>query len=255
MQFIVAAETDEANRPYVTSWSLDRHREALDDEDMLHCIVEDAAGVRVGYLIVLGAAGLHSTVELLRLVITDKGKGYGRSVLEAVQAFAFRERSARRLWLDVRERNARARRLYASCGFKVEGTMRDVCRTKEGYESLLIMSILAHEYGEAQQAEPPEPESVLAVLKERGTVPEAGVLAPRTAGRTDARVYPVVADGKPLYVLKYDNTDANRHAASFLQEAGAQGWMPVVRHIDPEYRYFVYDYMDGQSGRWLRMCS
>ncbi|WP_268633695.1 hypothetical protein [Paenibacillus alginolyticus] len=41
-------------------------------------IIEVARGLRVGFAIVLGTASSHDTVDLLRLVLTDKGKGFGK---------------------------------------------------------------------------------------------------------------------------------------------------------------------------------
>ncbi|TLS50787.1 GNAT family N-acetyltransferase [Paenibacillus antri] len=248
LNFVVSAERDEANRPYITPWELERHREAATDDDMLHLIIEGAGGERAGFAILLGTASVRGTIELLRLVVTAKGKGYGKAALQAVQAYAFRERHARRLWLDVKERNARARNLYETMGFRVEGRMRDVCREEEGYESLLIMSILEHEYDPDANAREPAPEEALESLRKRGIVPASSVLSPRMAGKTDGRVYAIASDGLPRFMLKYDVPDYIRTAATFLREHARSGWMPEVRYIDPEYRYFVYDYVPGRPG-------
>ncbi|WP_274364110.1 GNAT family N-acetyltransferase [Paenibacillus thermotolerans] len=248
LNYVVAAELDEANRPYIAPWSFERHKQALDSEDMLHLIIEDARGSRVGFAILLGTAASRSTVELLRLVVTDKGKGFGKATIQAIQWFAFHERNARRLWLDVRERNMRARRLYESMGFRVEGTMRDACRTEAGYETLMIMSILAHEYDPALKEQDLEPEEVLDLLRNQGIIPKSSVLSSRMTGKTDGRVFAILTDNRPRFVLKYDEPVYNRNATAFLQEYAAGGWMPKVRYIDPEYRYFVYDYTVGKPG-------
>ncbi|MCI3918967.1 GNAT family N-acetyltransferase [Paenibacillus sp. TRM 82003] len=248
LQYVIAAEADEANRPYITPWSLERHREALTEEDLLHLVVEDADGRRVGFAILLGATSTHGTVELLRLVVTEKGRGYGRATIQAVQAFAFAERKARRLWLDVRERNFRARRLYESCGFRIEGCMRDACFTMGGgYESLLVMSILAHEYEPDRVTSDPASEEVLQTLKELGIVSASSGLSPRMKGKTDGRVFAIYEEGAARFALKYDRPEANRNATLFLQTY-ANGWLPAVRYIDPEYRYFLYDYLAGRPG-------
>jgi RimJ/RimL family protein N-acetyltransferase len=248
LHYVVAAERDEINRPYITPWSFEKHRQALDDVDMLHLIVEDLNGGRVGFAILLGTGVTHGTVELVRIVITDKGKGYGKETLQAIQRFAFHELKARRLWLDVKERNMRARRLYKALGFRVEGTMRDVCRAEGGYESLLIMSLLAHEYEPGTNEQVPRPEEALDTLRRMGIVPASGVLLPRMAGKTDGRVYAIAVDGLPRFILKYDEPNYNRNATAFLREYSGRGWLPEVWFIDPQYRYFLYDYVAGQPG-------
>ncbi len=51
-----------------------------------------------------------------------------------------------RLWFDVLLSNQRAQALYRSEGFVVEGRLRDGWKTASGYEDMLLMSMLAHEY-------------------------------------------------------------------------------------------------------------
>lgn len=79
-------------------------------------------------------------------MVAEKGRGHGRAALRLVKERAFGELGAHRLWLDVKEENARARRLYESEGFVSEGVLRDSFWTGEGYESLVVMSILESEY-------------------------------------------------------------------------------------------------------------
>ena len=58
---------------------------------------------------------------------------------------AFRDLGAHRFWLDVKARNLRAQRLYLSEGFVEEGRLRESVRTDEGYDSLVVMSMLESE--------------------------------------------------------------------------------------------------------------
>ena len=64
------------------------------------------------------------SLEFRRIVITDKGKGYGRESLRLIKKMAFEELSAHRLWLDVKDHNLRARHVYEAEGFMVEGVLR-----------------------------------------------------------------------------------------------------------------------------------
>ena len=133
LDWIVAAESDPANAPFVTQWPRERHARALDDPGMRHLLVEDAGdGRTVGYVILAGLERPRDSVELLRIVITDKGRGYGGETLRWVKRLALEELRTRRLWLDVRPDNPGARRLYEREGFVTEGA---------GPGGLIILSI------------------------------------------------------------------------------------------------------------------
>ncbi len=70
----------------------------------------------------------------------------GRTILRQVKKWAFADRKAHRLWLDVKETNERALQLYLSEGFCMEGTLRESLRTGDAYESLIVLSMLRREY-------------------------------------------------------------------------------------------------------------
>jgi RimJ/RimL family protein N-acetyltransferase len=68
-----------------------------------------------------------------------------------VKRAAFERQNAHRLWLDVLDFNVRARRLYETEGFVVEGTRRDCLRRGDRYVSAVIMSMLESEYRSERQ--------------------------------------------------------------------------------------------------------
>lgn len=147
LDFVMEIEQDGANRPFVVLWTRAQHKACLSSEDKAHFVVEIVSErSRVGYLIVAGLADANKSVELKRLVITEKNRGYGRATLRLVKWLAFTEWGAHRLWLDVKEQNFRARHLYESEGFVVEGVMRESNKTEAGFESLVLMSLLQREY-------------------------------------------------------------------------------------------------------------
>jgi len=145
LAFVLREEGDEENRPVIGRWPCDRHLEALADGDVEHWILED--GVPVGYAILTGVENPGRILCLKRLMVAEKGRGDGRAALRLIKERAFKELRAHRLWLDVKEENRRARGLYESEGFVAEGLMRDSFWTGEGYESLVVMSLLEREYG------------------------------------------------------------------------------------------------------------
>lgn len=145
LDFVLAAERQPDNALYVGQWSKERHEEAITSKDEAHFVVS-CGGRRVGYVILAGLSDPHRAVSLRRIVVVEKEKGYGRQILRWVKAFVFETLGYHRLWLDVLERNERARRLYESEGFVTEGVLRDSWKTADGYESMLVMSMLKIEY-------------------------------------------------------------------------------------------------------------
>lgn len=150
--FVYNVEHAEENSQFLLPWSEESHREALTNPDIRHLIAEKTeTGQPLGYVILAGLANPHDSIELMRITLTVKGKGYGRNILRQIKHWAFMGRQANRLWLDVKETNDRALRLYLSEGFRIEGKMRECLKTGDTYESLIVLSILAREF--SRQAE------------------------------------------------------------------------------------------------------
>lgn len=147
LEFVLKAENDAENRTYIGQWSKEQHTAAIQSPGFAHLVIVDRrTEERIGYAILNGLQPQSHSIELKRLVIVSKGKGYGREALHATKKIAFDEWNAQRLWLDVRTENVDAERLYASVGFQSEGVLRD-CDFADGrFVSMRIMSILKSEY-------------------------------------------------------------------------------------------------------------
>ncbi len=114
LEFVPREEGDDANRPFIGRWPRVRHLEALAADEVEHLIAEGRDGAPVGYAVLAGIGEPGRILCLKRLMVVQKGRGYGRAVLRLVRERAFGELGAHRLWLDVKEGNARARGLYKS---------------------------------------------------------------------------------------------------------------------------------------------
>ncbi|MEO7851934.1 MAG: GNAT family protein [Rubrivivax sp.] len=151
LDFVVSVETDSANRPFVTPWERTQHEGAVRIPDFRHFIVEGGADyASVGFVILQGCRNPQRSVELKRLVLQTKGQGLGRACVRLLKEMAFRDLRAHRFWLDVKQLNTRALALYASEGFVTEGCLRESVRVSQddadGYDSLIVMSLLDREY-------------------------------------------------------------------------------------------------------------
>lgn len=151
LDFVIALEHDQRNLPFISPWERVQHEGALRFPDFRHFIVEAGPdGARDGFVILQGCRNPHRSVELKRLVLQHKGQGLGRACVRLLKRMAYRDLRAHRFWLDVKQLNTRALALYASEGFVEEGRLRESVRISgdnaDGYDSLVVMSMLDREY-------------------------------------------------------------------------------------------------------------
>lgn len=147
LDFVTSVEQDPANRPFITPWERTQHEGAIRFPDFRHFIVEAGPGyASTGFVILQGCRNPHRSVELKRIVLQAKGQGLGRACVRLLTQMAFRDLGAHRFWLDVKASNPRARALYLSEGFVEEGRLRETVKTADGYDSLIVMSMLQSEY-------------------------------------------------------------------------------------------------------------
>ena len=147
LDFVISVEQDQSNLPFITPWERTQHEGAVRFPDFRHFIVE--AGPQyasAGFVILQGCRNPHHSIELKRIVLQPKGQGLGRACVRLLTQMAFRDLGAHRFWLDVKSRNLRAQALYRSEGFVEEGRLRESVRSAEGWDSLIVMSMLENEY-------------------------------------------------------------------------------------------------------------
>jgi diamine N-acetyltransferase len=149
LDFVISVEQDPANRPFITPWDRTQHEGAIRFPDFRHFIIEAGAGYpSAGFVILQGCRNPHHSIELKRIVLQPgaQGRGVGRACIRLLAQMAFRDLGAHRFWLDFKARNARAQALYLSEGFVEEGRLRESVRADDGYDSLIVMSMLHHEH-------------------------------------------------------------------------------------------------------------
>ena len=158
LDFVISVEQDTSNRPFITPWERTQHEGAVRFPDFRHFIVETGADYeRAGFVILQGCRNPHHSVELKRIVLLpeDQGHGLGRACVRLLAQMAFRDLGAHRFWLDVKSKNERALALYRSEAFVEEGRLRDSVRSGEGYDSLIVMSLLEPEHAALVRAREP----------------------------------------------------------------------------------------------------
>jgi diamine N-acetyltransferase len=106
LTYVLKAEQDYQNRQYIIPWSREQHLQAMVNPDITHMLVWNQT--RIGYVILTGLIAPHQSIEFRRIVITEKGRGYGKATIEMIKKLAFETYNAHRLWLDAKVQNNRA---------------------------------------------------------------------------------------------------------------------------------------------------
>jgi diamine N-acetyltransferase len=145
LEFVLSVEADPDVGRWIHAAPRERHEQVLGDPDLTH-LIASVDGSDVGFVLLAGLTNPHAAVELRRIAMAERRRGYGSAALVAAVDWVFSERDAHRVWLDVHVDNAVARAVYRRTGFVEEGVMRDALRVGDGWESLVLMSQLRDEW-------------------------------------------------------------------------------------------------------------
>lgn len=117
---------------------------SIDDPNNENYIIERDGGPAGNFLL----KNHEWLFDFAILIVREPGRGAGRFALEWGLHRAFVECEAHRVFLEIRESNARIRRMAVHLGFKEEGCYRDGFRdqTTGRYENLIPYGLLASEY-------------------------------------------------------------------------------------------------------------
>ena len=99
----------------------DVHRANLTDDNWAYFIGLDAQGVPQGFAILQNCNTRDGNEFLRRIAVAHAGGGFGKPFLSALVEWVFTQTDANRFYLHVRNGNSRARHVYTSLGFIVEG--------------------------------------------------------------------------------------------------------------------------------------
>ncbi|MDZ7725560.1 MAG: GNAT family protein [candidate division KSB1 bacterium] len=139
-------QIENENSDFIGQYDFDRHKGVIDSDDEMHLSVFDKIdNSLIGHIILAGLKSTNDSIEFRRIVISNKGKGFGKDSIDLIKKYCFKELNTNRIWLDVFQDNYRAIRLYKSRGFKTEGVLREIIKQNGQYHSLKIMSILKND--------------------------------------------------------------------------------------------------------------
>lgn len=136
--YMSAVECDSDNSPWVANWPLGWRVAKFGDDDFLQTILVKEDGSPIGFIIFRNMLHKQQMVELKRIAIMEKGKGYGVEALQLAQKLAFEVWRTKRLYLSTKLSNLRAQSIYKKTGFIAE--VPDPCdhfhMDRQDYEAL-----------------------------------------------------------------------------------------------------------------------
>jgi len=141
---ITRAQIHEVNALYAIEtaahdlpWSLNLLSTSFDSPQRVYKLYRNEQ--IIGFAVVIFAL---EQWELLDIAINPavQGQGLGRFLLEGLIEFAAKENAAE-IFLEVRQSNLAAIRLYSRCDFKQVGLRRNYYPVKNGREDALVMKL------------------------------------------------------------------------------------------------------------------
>lgn len=153
IETIMELENHKDNRNFVWKGTYEEHKAEIENKDFLFYVIKEKdAGEIVGFALI-NLDNKSERFELRRFVISKKGMGYGKEVMNALFKLAFEELNMNRFWLDVYPDNYVGIRLYEGAGMHRDGILRQNYKSERGYLDQIIYSMLKSEYHQMAEAE------------------------------------------------------------------------------------------------------
>ena len=145
LNYIMKLQFAPENLKFIVPFDEDYHRENFTCADKMDVIIEEVeTGARVGYFMLRELD--TPCAEYTHVIIEKKGVGYGREALNLLLKWTFEIEKYHRVWIDCKEYNSIALKLYESSGFVREGILREIILTDGVWENLVVLGMLDREY-------------------------------------------------------------------------------------------------------------
>ena len=147
LNYIMTLQYAPENLKFIVPFDKDYHSEIInsDGSEKLDVIIEELdTGQAVGYFMLRTMD--KPCIEFTHVIIGRKRLGYGREALKLLLKWSFEIKDFHRVWIDCKDYNKIALRLYESLGFVREGFLREILLTDGVYENLIVLGMLDNEY-------------------------------------------------------------------------------------------------------------
>jgi RimJ/RimL family protein N-acetyltransferase len=130
-------------------WYLKDVNDLATSTAFVYKVIDTDTNKVIGHISLGGISRKNKYGRITRVLIGDtenKGKGYCKQMIQAILKIGFEDLNLHRIELGVYDFNKAAIKCYENAGMKIEGISRDCLLTKDGYWSLVNMSILESEW-------------------------------------------------------------------------------------------------------------
>lgn len=117
LAWVTALERHPDNQEMIGQWTDAEHLDAIADKDRREHWVIERAGEPGGSLIAYDCSTAGAGVYVKRVLVDRKGQGTGTAALRSYLDVVFARPGVDRVWLIVRNHNARAQAVYEKLGF------------------------------------------------------------------------------------------------------------------------------------------
>ncbi len=120
----------------------------MDGQNVYRFVIETAGHGAVGILIFcdIDWKNRHASIGIKLRNQEVRGKGIGTDAIMAMMRYAFDELNFNRLNTTRLEKNIASGKMFAKCGWSVEGSQRQYVYKNGSYHDMVFMGILKDEY-------------------------------------------------------------------------------------------------------------
>ncbi|CAM3870217.1 hypothetical protein ALCH109712_09215 [Alkalicoccus chagannorensis] len=170
----------------LTEEQLDEYRESgekANADRLIYSVLDAETDAVIGHISLGAIEKENGSARIGKVLVGDnagRGRGIGTKMLREMLRIAFDELKLHRVGLGVYDFNTPAIACYEKAGFSRDGRLRDVRKVDGSYWSLIVMSILEHEWENFRGA------SRMTSPKENGGQPELARRVPRYGNKTSS---------------------------------------------------------------------
>ena len=138
-------------------WYIEDTNDFNSSSTLIYKAIESETGKTIGHISLTSINRTNRSARITRVFVAnpERGRGLAEMMVRELVKTGFEDLHLHRISLGVYDENKPALKCYKNCGFHTDGVLRDIQRYKEGYWSLVEMSILEDEWTEAQISKNP----------------------------------------------------------------------------------------------------
>ena len=128
-------EAEEDTKEYIIPYTMEKHIEEFNKAGIVYKTILNESKI-IGFII-LNLEEDGKSVEFRRIVINEKGKGFGMMAIKYLDYIVKEEYISNRIWLDVYSHNKRGIHIYEKCGYKYLKSVNYRGKELKVYEKML----------------------------------------------------------------------------------------------------------------------